>query len=284
MTINLRDLANRPASSVSDADVAAAIEVMLADPRVTKAIHVGRENGAPDGRQMIDFAMVGFEGVHTVGRCISAFYDASRLQQIAFDKARAEEAKARHKRDALNKKLLALAVPYPGRDEEFDDFADGIEADLTGVPGSLVDDKLERARLYLAYLDSKKIKKPKAPRWTGPSLKGLGGSTKQKHWAAQIRAEKLGSFSEENRKFFDENTVHSSFWIEYRNHTGAEISARMDTVYAKLQAAISARVAYAKEHATERGVVITGEYNDLLNAVSAAQAKWHRLLDGEDKW
>jgi len=289
MNSTLSELANRPAASITDAEVATAIEIMLADPRVMKAVHVGREDGKPDGRQMIDFEIPGFAGVYALGRVISAFGEADRLAAAAAEKARVAEQK---KAAALKKKLANLSVPREGDDEEFDDWADGVESDLVGVYGALVHDPDERALLYLAYLEEKKgnnrrkgakagVKTRAKNEAKGISQKGLTGSTKQKRWASEIRGPKLTAFSEENRKFFEENEVHAGFWIAYRDVPAGVISSAMDRIYAELQDAIRARVAYAEANATPQGVLVTPEYSRLHDAVMKANSRWHKLLAGD---
>ena len=101
MNTPLAQLANRPAASISDADVVAALEIIRADPRVTKAIAAGRENGASDGRQLVDFEMTGFASVHTLGRVISAISEADRKIEEA-------EAKKAKKAASAAKKVVKV--------------------------------------------------------------------------------------------------------------------------------------------------------------------------------
>jgi hypothetical protein len=224
--MNLRYLADRPASSVTDVEVAAALEIIRADARVSKAVHIGREHGAADGRQMIDFEMTGFAGVHTLGRVISAFQEADRLAAKAAEKARLDAAKARKKAAAERERLLKLPVPREGADEGFEDFGYDMECDLVGVPGVYMNDPVERARMYEAYLKSLRPTKPPQPRWTGPSLTGLSGSTKQKHWASRIIDGYTGGLVS-RREGLIAAFPKAKFWIENRNNLAAAISKAM---------------------------------------------------------
>lgn len=291
MTISLGLLANRPASSITDEEVAAALEIIRADSRVTKAIHIGRENGDPNGRQLIDFEMTGFAGQHVLGRVISAFYEADRLAAAAAEKAK----KAADKKAAARKKKLAsLTVPREGQDKAFDEWAYDVEVDLVGVPGELTDDPAKRAELYLDYLEQQSTARRRKGAAAGAktrakneakgiSQKGLTGSTKQKRWASEIRGTKLSGFSAENQTFFAENDVAASFWIEYRDISASRISAVMDRIYAEMKEAIRIRVAYAEANATPHGVPVNRDYRELLDAAQAATNRMHKLLDGDLK-
>jgi len=223
MTIDLTTLASRPAASITDEEVAVALEVIRADARVTKAVAAGRENGASDGRQLVDFEMIGFAGVHTLGRVISAFQQADRLAAAAAAQERLAAQKAAQKTARERERLLKLVVPAEGADEDFDDWADSVESDLSGVYGELVHDRVERARLYEAYLDSLKPAKARAPKWTGPSLAGLVGSTKQKHWAAKIRDEYTRMMTTGDRDRLYNEFPKSSWWIENRSNISKAI-------------------------------------------------------------
>jgi hypothetical protein len=269
----LTTLASSPAASITDTDVAAAIEILLADTRVRKAIHVGRENGAADGRQMIDFEIPGFSGVHTLGRVISAFGEAERLAQQFADKERA----AAHKKAAREKKILAsLVVPTPGKDAAFDEWLYDVEVDTTGVEGEMSDTPQKRARLYLDFLDAQKtanrkkgaaaaVKTKAKNEAKGIDQKGLTGSTKQKRWASEIRAQMLPGFSDENRRYLEENGSSCSFWIENRNLSGSRLSAMMDEMRAKTQAVLVQPTNSVDSH----------------QKAAAARNAWHRFMNGE---
>jgi hypothetical protein len=190
MTIDLQNLAHRPAASITDQEVSAAIEVMTSDPRVTKAVHVGREDGAADGRQLIDFEMTGFAGVHSLGRCISALGEDERSAA----KAAAKNAKVAKKEAADQTGLLAL-VPAPGKNRPFDKHLDSLG--MTNLQGD------ERATAYAEYML--------------PRLEGLTGSLKQRVWAADIRIEMTSSDLWDRAAIF-KKFKSAKFWIDNRSN------------------------------------------------------------------
>lgn len=115
---------------------------MLEDPRVFKTVPVGREPGE-GGRQLIDFAMKGFEGIHTVGRVISARGEEDRqAAKAATLKAAADEKAA--KKAASDSKDLKLMVPSCGKNGKFE--AHLVAIDKADAHGH------ERADLYISYI------------------------------------------------------------------------------------------------------------------------------------
>lgn len=101
-------------------------------------------------------------------------------------------------------------------------------------------------------------------------------------WASEIRGTKLAGFSERSRSFCG-NGIHVGFLIAYREVLSSVISAAMDRVYAKLNSAIKGRLAHATERETERGVVVTPEFSRLIDAVTATNVRWQKLLIGDLK-
>jgi len=171
--MNMRDLevlANRPAACISDAEVAEAIAAILADVRVTKAVHVGRDSDDVNGRQMIDFAMPGFSGIHTLGRVISALGEEARVNAAAAAKQAADQAKIA-KKNAADRVELLKNVPAAGRNAGFDRYLASKGADEIGQD--------DRAEAHVEYMVA--------------HMDGLTGSIKQRMWAADIRYSKTSS-------------------------------------------------------------------------------------------
>ena len=176
--------------------------------------------------------------------------------------------------------------PAPG---SFEDFLWNYEVDFLGVEGMA--DADTRARLYEEWKKgdtsanrpagaAKAVKTKAKNAKKGISQKGLTGSTKQKQWAAEIRGGMIAGFSEENRKFFENEQISAKFWIDNRNWSGNHLSEKMDGIYATLTAALKARETYAAEHETPDGILVTGELDALRNAVTRANRAWFAFLDG----
>lgn len=192
---NLLALANRPTSSLTDADIAEGVAAILSDARVTKAVYVGREGKRP----MIDFAMPGFEGVHTLGRVVSALGEEERQA-----KAAAIVSAKVAKKEAADRAELLTMVPSDGKHRTFERFLE--KREKSAVTGD------ERAELWVEMML--------------PLMAGLTGSVKQRAWAAVIRKDATDSnLSEEQRAKAFKKFKSSKVWIDNRNNARRIIEA-----------------------------------------------------------
>lgn len=197
-------ISNKPAASVTDEEVAEVIAFLLEDPRVSKAVHAGREAGE-GGRQLIDFAMTGFEGVHTVGRVISALGEEQRQADKAAKLKAASDAKAAKKAIA-DTKDLKLIVPPRGKNAKFETYLAGIgKADAAGD---------ERTDLYVSYML--------------PRLESLTGTIAQRAWAADIREGYTSQYDEQKRAKIFKKFKAAKFWID--GQRGFGLRATLDAV------------------------------------------------------
>jgi hypothetical protein len=111
----------------------------------------------------------------------------------------------------------------------------------------------------------------------GVSQKNLTGSTKQKRWATDLRAEKLKAMSEADAKMFYDYVGAAKFWIENRHRSAAEIVERLG-VLTKKRDAIAQQL---RDSGFDPNANLTPAQADLVDSYNAANNRVSRFLAGE---
>jgi hypothetical protein len=144
-------------------------------------------------------------------------------------------------------------IPTQGEDGQWFDLEDGIAYDPqknygTKQPRQSIRPKSQAARDVAKFFGGRALK----------------GTKKQKEWAEEIRAEKLGQMDEAQAMMaVDPNGLltHSKFWIENRRAHGAKIGE-----FVQRQKALLKRYNAARDELDQEAVArIAAEYNELTS-------------------
>lgn len=98
--MDLFALSRRPAASITDAEAAAALEILRADDRVASAELAERDNL---NRPMINVEMIGLSGIHSLGRVITQISQLNPKPAPYVDPAKARSNAKRNATRAANK-------------------------------------------------------------------------------------------------------------------------------------------------------------------------------------